>query len=448
MHKMKLFNSLSRKVEEFEPLNPPHVGFYGCGPTVYDPAHIGNLRTFILYDLIYRVLIADGYKVKFIENLTDIDDKIIKRSVDVGLSVEEVTTKPTQIFFQDLQKLNITPADVFPKATEHVGKMVKYIEVLIDKGLAYEKDGSVYFEIAKLPDYGKLSRIDKKDLKTGTRVLSDEYEKDNVQDFALWKAVESDEFGYDSPWGKGRPGWHIECSVMSQEYLGDTLDIHAGAIDLLFPHHENEIAQAEGKTGELFTKYFVHGEHLLVNGEKMSKSKKNFYTLADLIEKGFDPMAFRYLMLTAHYRSQINFTWESLEAASRTLQNLRETIRSWDDVEGETDEYYEKFLEAVNNDLNLPQAVGIMWEMIRSDNSTSKKSVDILAMDKILGLELDKYLGVQIEIPEEVQKLVDQRWHAKTVKDFKNSDDLRKAINELGYDVSDTSVGTQIKKIK
>lgn len=448
MHKMKLFNSLSRKVEEFEPLNPPHVGFYGCGPTVYDPAHIGNLRTFILYDLIYRVLIADGYKVKFIENLTDIDDKIIKRSVDVGLSVEEVTTKPTQIFFQDLQKLNITPADVFPKATEHVGKMVKYIEVLIDKGLAYEKDGSVYFEIAKLPDYGKLSRIDKKDLKTGTRVLSDEYEKDNVQDFALWKAVESDEFGYDSPWGKGRPGWHIECSVMSQEYLGDTLDIHAGAIDLLFPHHENEIAQAEGKTGETFVKYFVHGEHLLVNGEKMSKSKKNFYTLADLIEKGFDPMAFRYLMLTAHYRSQINFTWESLEAASRTLQNLRETIRSWDDVEGETDEYYEKFLEAVNNDLNLPQAVGIMWEMIRSDNSTSKKSADILAMDKILGLELDKYLGVQIEIPEEVQKLVDQRWHAKTVKDFKNSDDLRKAINELGYDVSDTSVGTQIKKIK
>lgn len=265
------------------PINPPHVGFYGYGPTVYDPAHIGNLRTFILYDIIWRVLNVNDYQVKFVENLTDIEDKIVKRAKDLNLTIEEVTQKPTEDFFQDLQKLNITPADVFPKATEHVGKMVKYIEELVQKGLAYEKDGSVYFDISEFPDYGKLSSIEKKDLKTGMRILSDEYEKDNVQDFALWKSVETDEFGYDSPWGKGRPGWHIECSVMSQEYLGDTLDIHAGGIDLLFPHHENEIAQAEGKTGETFVNYFIHGEHILVDGTKMSKSKKNFYTLAALV---------------------------------------------------------------------------------------------------------------------------------------------------------------------
>lgn len=444
---LRIYNTLSRKIENFRPLKPGKVGMYTCGPTVYDYPHIGNLRTFIFSDVLYRTLKANGYDVKFIQNITDIDDKIIKNAKEKNLSIEEFTKDYTQFFFSDILKLNILPADVYPKATEHVGKMIKYIEKLIQKGVAYtEKDGSVYFNISEFPNYGKLSGVEKRELKSGTRILSDEYTKENIQDFALWKSVKPQEVGYDSPWGKGRPGWHIECSVMSQEYLGETLDIHAGGIDLIFPHHENEIAQAEAYTGKEFVEYFVHAEHLLVDDKKMSKSLGNFYTLRDFEEKGFAPLALRYLYLTAHYRSEISFSFESLAAAQSALNKLRDEIRLWDEPKGQVAQYWQKFLEAANEDLNLPKALAVVWEMVKSNIPSSQKSVQLLEMDKILGLGLSEYIGKKVEVPEEVQKLIDSRENARKNKDFKRSDELRKEIKKLGFDIDDKPSGPVLKK--
>lgn len=444
----QIFNSLTKKIEEFKPINPPKVGVYTCGPTVYDFMHIGNLRTFIMADVLRRTLAANDFDVTVVQNITDIDDKIIKKSKEKNISIEELTGEYTKYFFEDLSKLNILSANINPKATEHVGKMIKYIETLLDKGCAYlEKDGSVYFDISKFETYGKLSQIDKRDLKSGTRILSDEYTKDDVQDFALWKSTEPGEFGYDSPWGKGRPGWHIECSVMSQEYLGDTLDIHAGGIDLLFPHHENEIAQSESKTGKKFTNFFVHGEHLLVDGKKMSKSLNNFYRLKDLENRGFDPLSYRYLVLSAHYRDKLNFTWESLQASQHALNHLREEIRLWEQPKIGCAQFEQRFAQAANNDLNMPQAVAVMWELVRSEYPTSSKAASILKMDKILGLDLDKYLGKSLEIPEEVKKLLDEREKAREGKDFERSDQLRDEIKRLGYEIEDSAQGSKVKPL-
>ena len=445
---LKLYNTLSRKIEEFVPINPPNVGVYTCGPTVYDFMHIGNLRTFTFSDILHRALKASGCDVKIVQNITDIDDKIIKRAKEKKISVEDLTSEFTKYFLGDILKLNILSASVQPKATEHIGKMIKFIEELIKKGLAYvEEDGSVYFDISQFPNYGKLSQLDKRDLKTGTRILSDEYDKDNVQDFALWKTEEKGEVGWNSPWGWGRPGWHIECSVMSQEYLGDSFDIHAGGIDLLFPHHENEIAQSEGKTGKKFVNYFVHGEHILVDGQKMSKSLKNFYTLKDLEEKGFDPIALRYLFLTAHYKDKLNFTWQSLEAAQNALNNLRQQIRDWDQPKIGCAEFEKKFMDAVSNNLNIPQAVAVMWDMVRSDNPTASKAKSLLEMDKILGLDLEKYLGKPLEVPDGVMHLVRIREQARNTGDFNESDKLRKQIKKLGYEVEDTPSGPKVKTV-
>jgi len=445
---LKVFNSLSRKIEEFKPLNPKDVGMYTCGPTVYDHMHIGNLRTFSFADILHRVLIANGYQVSTVQNITDIDDKIIKRAKERGISIEELSEEFTDYFLEDIEKLNILPTTYQPKATEHVGKMIKYIEELIKKGLAYvEKDGSVYFDISQFKDYGKLSRLDKRELKTGTRILSDEYSKDDVQDFALWKTEDRNQVGWDSPWGWGRPGWHIECSVMSQEYLGDTFDIHAGGVDLLFPHHENEIAQSEGKSGKVFVNYFVHGEHILVDGQKMSKSLKNFYTLKDLEERGIDPIALRYLYLTAHYRDKLNFTFTSLQASVNALNKLKAEIRAWEQPKGDVGQFWQKFLAATNNDLNMPQAIAIMWELVKSDLSTSQKGKDLLEMDKILGLGLEKYLGRSVEVPANVMELVEKRENVRKSNDFKTSDQLRKEINNLGYDVEDTPSGPKVKVV-
>ena len=444
---VKLFNSLTRKIEDFRPINPPNVGMYTCGPTVYDFMHIGNLRTFVLSDILHRVLQVNGFEVKAVENITDIDDKIIKRAAEKNVSVGELTSEYTKYFLEDILKLNILPADIAPKATEHIGKMIKYIEQLLKKGLAYvEKDGSVYFDISKLANYGKLSGLEGRTLKTGTRILSDEYTKDNVQDFALWKAVDPDGVGWNSPWGKGRPGWHIECSVMSQEYLGDSFDIHVGGIDLLFPHHENEIAQSEGKTDHKFVNYFVHGEHILVQGQKMSKSLNNFYTLKDLKQKGFDPLALRYLFLTAHYRDKLNFTWESLQGAANGLNNLRETIREWDSPNIGCAQFEQDFKEAIDNDLGMPQAVAVLWELLKSDYPTSAKAKTILEMDQVLGLELDKYLGKKTEVPVKVRELVEKREQARKSGDFKESDRLRIEIKKLGFAVEDTPKGPKLRQ--
>lgn len=423
------------------------MGMYTCGPTTYDFAHIGNLRTFIFEDILQRVLEVNGYQVKRVMNITDIDDKIIKGAREKGEGISEFSAPFEKAFFEDLEKLNIKSANFYPKATEHIGQMIKYIEELIKRGLAYqEKDGSVYFDISKFETYGKLSQLNKQQLKHGTRILSDEYSKDDVQDFALWKAVEEDEVGYDSPWGKGRPGWHIECSVMSQQYLGDTFDIHAGGVDLLFPHHENEIAQSEGKTGKKFVNSFVEGEHLLVDGQKMAKSAGNFYKLKDLEDRGFDPLSFRYLVLTSHYRDKLNFTWKSLEAAQNALNNLRDEIRAWEQPKGDVGQFWQEFLEAANNDLNIPQAVGVFWQMVNSDNTISSKATTILEMDKILGLGLEEYLGKPLAIPTNVMKLISQREEMRKSGDFAKSDQLREKIKKLGFEIEDTNSGPKIKK--
>lgn len=442
---LKLYNSLTRRLDSFKPLNPPTVTLYTCGPTVYDYMHIGNLRTFVFADILRRTLTLLGYKLKSVQNITDIDDKIIKRSEEKEISVEQLTSQFAKFFFQDILKLNILPADVNPKASEHVGKMIKYIEDLLEKSFAYQtEDGSIYFDISKFPDYGKLSRIDVTQLKTGTRILSDEYTKDSIQDFALWKSVKPEDYGYSSPWGRGRPGWHIECSVMSQEYLGETLDIHAGGIDLLFPHHENEIAQSQARSGKPFANFFVHGEHLLVDGEKMSKSKKNFYRLKDIEDKGFTPLALRYLFLAAHYRDKLNFTWDSLQAAKNALNNLYSTVRSLPKPTGKTGKYQKEFQKALENDLSTPQAISIMHQML-DDPKYQHKSDDLLAMDQVLGLDLDKYIAVPLEIPGDVKELIAKREQARQKKDFTLSDELRRLIQRKGFILEDTPEGVVIK---
>ncbi len=446
---LKLFNSLTKKIEEFVPVNPPKVTFYGCGPTVYDHIHIGNCRSFIMYDVLHRVLTQRGYDVNFVQNITDVEDKIIKRAEESGSSVEELTQKFTQIFFDDINKLNILPANTYPKATEHISEMIKFIEQLMAKKLAYieQKDSSIYFDVSEFKNYGQLSGIDPSRIKTGTRILSDEYDKEDVQDFALWKGAKLNDFGWNSPWGKGRPGWHIECSVMASQYLGKTIDIHAGGIDLIFPHHENEIAQSEGVSGKLFVKYWIHGEFLLVDNTKMSKSKNNFYTLNDVTNKGFEPIAFRYLMLTAHYRDKLNFTWESLQSSQNALNNLREIVREWELNNQINQEYLDRFMEPLNNDLNTPQALAVLWDLVKSNDPTTndQRLTTILKMDQVLGLGLDEFVGKKVLVPNEVMELVNQREVVRKSGDYAKSDQLRDEIKKLGFEIEDTPKGPKIK---
>ncbi len=442
---LKLYNTISHSLEDFEPQNSPKVTMYTCGPTVYDHMHIGNLRTFVFSDILFRVLRFNHFKVEAVQNITDIDDKIIKRAMQRQTTISEISKEYTNYFLQDIRKLNINPKNLKeqPKATEYVEKMIEYIKVLIEKGFAYaEKDGSVYFDISKFENYGKLSGVEKRELKTGTRILSDEYTKDDVQDFSLWKKVNDKDVGYDSPWGKGRPGWHIECSVMSQTILGNKLDIHAGGVDLIFPHHENEIAQSEAKTGESpFVKYWVHAAHMLVDGKKMSKSLGNFYTLSDLEEKEFHPLSLRYLYLQTHYRQEMNFTWQALTAAQNALEKLWKEIASFESSSTIITEFEQKFLEAINDDLNMPKALSIVWEVIKSNRPSSQKYATLLKFDEVLGLSLkDAKLLLKVyekEIPLEVKKMLEDREELRRQKKYGQADKLREKIIELGYRVED-----------
>ena len=456
---LKLYNTLTRKIEDFKPINPPNVGMYTCGPTVYDHMHIGNLRTFILSDILYRTLEFNGYNVSAVENITDIDDKIIKRAGQDNTTIDEIAGKYTDLFIKDIKKLNIKIENIKqPRATEYIDGMIHYIQELIRKGLAYvEKDGSVYFDISKFPHYGKLSGINNEQLKTGTRVLSDEYSKENVQDFALWKAVAlEDEVGFKSPWGWhwGRPGWHIECSVMSQSNLGNRFDMHVGGIDLIFPHHENEIAQSEGKTGQSpFVKYWVHGAHMLVDGKKMSKSLKNFFTLSDLINKGFDSLSLRYLYLQTHYRGEMNFTFEALEAAQTALNRLKDEVSKWDKESIGCAQFDKQFLDAVNDDLNMPKALAVMWELLKSDYPTGAKARSLFKMDRVLGLGLSQNQPQlnreqKLEIPDEIMALIEEREGLRKQKRYHLADQLRNKIKKMGYNVIDKEETVEIKKIE
>ena len=442
---MKLFNTLTHSIEEFSPQNEKNVSMYTCGPTVYDHMHIGNLRTFVFSDILLKGLNYNGYKVEAVENITDIDDKIIKRAKEKNKTIKEISEEYTKYFLEDVEKLNINlkKLKAQPRATEYIDKMVEYINVLLGKGYAYkEEDGSVYFDISKFSDYGRLSGLEKRELKTGTRILSDEYTKEDVQDFALWKAVGEDEVGFDSPFGKGRPGWHIECSVMSQTILGEKIDIHTGGIDLIFPHHENEIAQSEAKTGEKpFVKYWMHGAHMLVDGKKMSKSLNNFYTLKDLEKRGFEPLVLRYLFLQTHYRQEMNFTWEALQGAQNALDRLRKEIAGFDEPKEGIAEFEQNFLEAVNDDLNMPKALSLVWEVLASDYPISSKAQTVFKFDEVLGLSLrdsKELLEKQKkELPEEIKKLLRKREVLRKAKKYEEADKIRDKIIQMGYKVED-----------
>lgn len=442
---VKLFNYLGRKIDDFSPLSPSQVGMYTCGPTVYDFVHLGNWRTFIFEDLLRRALAYHGYQVKQVMNITDIDDKIIKRAAAENTNLKSLTSHYSEIFFQDRDKLNILPADAYPKATDYIPQIISLIEKLIKNGLAYESEGSVYYSIKKFADYGKLSQITITE-QSGNKTDKDNYLKDSASDFVLWKAAKKDEPTWDSPWGPGRPGWHIECSAMSMKELGETFDIHAGGIDLLFPHHENEIAQSEGATGEKFANYWLEGEHLMIEGEKMSKSLGNIFTLKTIEEKGYSPLALRYLFLTAHYRQPLNFTWESLTAAQTALTKLENLMRNWLDIPAGKilEDYQKKFTASLENDLGLPQALATVWEMVNDTSaSPADKKATLLNFDQVLGLGLDKVKS--LDIPEEVTRLLTKREQARQSGDFSKSDELRLEIDNLGFTIEDTPTGPKLK---
>lgn len=447
---LKLYNFLTRKVEEFKPSGDV-VGLYTCGPTVYDYVHMGNWRTFVFEDVLKRVLTFNGYRVKHVMNLTDIDDKIIKGAREQGIGYRELGDKYAKAFFEDLQKLNILPAAVYPRATENIATMIRIIVVLLEKGFAYRSEDGIYFSVEKFKDYGKLSGLEKANLKKGARVNSDEYDKENWSDFALWKFPQpNSSTGLEPSWpasfGQGRPGWHIECSAMSMAELGESFDIHTGGVDLLFPHHENEIAQSEAATGKKFVNYWLEGEHLLVEGEKMAKRLGNIYKLSDIIKKGFDPLSLRYLFLTAHYRSKLNFTWESLEAAQNALVNLRDVISGWDEPKIGCAEYEGNFREAVNNDLDMPKALAVMWEMVKSDYPSSAKHQSILVMDKVFGANLAK--SEKKQLPKGAQDLINRREELRKSGKFKEADKLREELLAFGVEVEDTSQGPRWKILK
>lgn len=458
---LRLFNTLSRKIEDFIPLNSEQVTMYICGPTVYDYTHIGHLKKYIGDDLLRRLLEVNEYKVKSVMNITDVghltsdedsgDDKLEKGARERNMSVWEVAKFFEDYFLKTTDQVNIIRPDIIAKATDHISEQVKLIQKLEKNGFIYVTEEAIYFDISRFPDYTKLSgqKLEDKNLASRDEVIVDKNKK-NPQDFALWFFTvghfKDHQMHWSSPWGEGFPGWHIECSAMSMEYLGDTIDIHTGGVDHISVHHTNEIAQSEAATGKQFVRYWIHHDFLLVDGEKMSKSKKNFYKLEDIKERGFEPLALRYLFLTAHYRDKINFTWESLGAVQHALDNLRNEVRLWEQPKGDLSNFWHQFIEAANNDLGIPQAVAVMWKMIASDTPTSSKARDLLEMDKILGLGLDQYIATPLEIPKQVQDLITSRENARKEKDFKRSDELRSEIKKLGYEIEDMSEGYKIKK--
>jgi cysteinyl-tRNA synthetase len=469
---LKLFNTLSRSVQEFIPLDAAgkKVGLYCCGPTVYDFAHIGNCRTFIFGDLVRRYLEFKGYVVQHVMNITDVDDKIIKRVRETGTPLRDFTAKFEAAFFDDLKILNCRPPQRTPRATEHIAEIISLIEKLVARGLAYQiPDGSVYFSIEKYRGggsrYGQLVKLNFDEMRVGERVRSDEYEKEAIADFALWKAhvPEDGEVFWPSPWGEGRPGWHIECSAMSMKLLGPSFDLHLGGEDLMFPHHEDEIAQSEGAgvqpTGQPFVKYWLHGAHLLVEGKKMSKSLGNFFTPRDLLAKGFTGREIRYLLLTAHYRETFNFTLEGLQAARAALTRIDDCLTKLRELAGNVKATGDspllgEFAKALDDDLNISGAWGAVFEWVRDSNrKLAENALDAAAAATALATwdKLDSVLGVgapkELEVPAEIAVLVEARQAARKAKDFKRADAIRDELKTKGWVIEDTTKGARAKRL-
>ncbi len=449
---IKIHNTLTGKKEIFKPIVENHVGIYSCGPTVYGPAHIGNFRTFIMSDLLRRMFAYNDFEVRHVMNITDVDDKTIRKSVEEKVSLGEVTRKYEQKFLEDLQSLNILMPTETPRATDSIADMILLIQKMLDDGVAYASANGIYFNIEKSHGYGALAHLDLQAV-TKERIANDEYDKTNPRDFSLWKfhTPEDGDVVYDAPFGKGRPGWHIECSAMSMKALGETIDVHTGGTDLIFPHHTNEIAQSEAVTGKQFVHYWVHGGFITVDGKKMSKSLGNVFTLDDIRAKNIDPLAFRYFVLGAHYTSPLNFTWEALEGAQVALKRLRDAVSRVPldtDAGSKAEKYKTQFTEYINDDLDTPRALALVFEVLKdAEISDADKRKLILDFDRMFGLELDKKEEAEVvEIPAEVQQLITARDIARAEKDFAKSDQLRTQIETLGFDVMDTPDGTKVSK--
>lgn len=460
---MQLYNTLSRNIEEFNPQDPDEVKLYTCGPTVYDYTHIGHLRKYINDDVLRRALESNGYSVRHVMNVTDVghlasdsdegEDKLEKGARKFGKSVLEVARFFEEDFWKSIDAVNIKRPDIVARATEHIDVQIELIKILEEKGFTYKTGQAVYFDVQKFSGYTELSGQSLDDKKVGVReeVVVDP-KKRSPQDFALWfftKGRFADHaLRWESPWGEGFPGWHIECSAMSMKYLGLTLDIHTGGIDHIPVHHTNERAQSEAATGVQFVKYWVHHAFLLVDDQKMSKSKENFYTLEDLHKKNFSPMAFRYLTYQTHYRSEMNFTWKSLKAAQQALDRIYEIAQSLPEKQGAgCIDYESDFQEAVNKDLNLPKAIAVLWEMLRSENTDEDKVTTLFKMDDVLGLRIKEQAEAVKSIPEEIVELVKEREEMRKKRLYSQSDKLRKEIEEMGYVLKDREDGnTQILK--
>mgnify|MGYP001073674287 CR=1 FL=1 len=470
---LKIFNTLTRKKEKFVPLKKGEVGIYVCGPTVYNFIHIGNARPFVVFEVVRRYLKFIGYKVRYVQNLTDIDDKMIKKANELGITVRELAEKFIKEYFTDTDSLNIERADVHPRATEHIKEIIEMVKSLEEKGYAYEVDGDVFFSVTKFKGYGKLSHQNIEELRSGARVEVDKRKKDAI-DFALWKKSKEGEPNWESPWGKGRPGWHIECSAMSTKYLGKTFDIHAGGSDLIFPHHENEIAQSEAHNGQPFVKYWMHNGYLCLNNKKMSKSLGNIMKVREIREK-YSGEVTRYFILSAHYRNPLDFCEEQLQQARKSLQRLKNTIYnvkyllkqgkfkdSWNDNEelllNQIKENEKKFMEAMDDDFNTPVALSWIFALNKEVNiyltfkglKNKKVLEDVVKFyqnlaGQILGILGDKDLKINIE-EQEIQNLIDKREKARKEKDWNMADKIRNKLKENGIILEDTSEGVRWKK--
>ncbi len=461
---MRIFNTLTRKMEELEPLTPGHVRLYTCGPTVYDYAHIGNFRTYVWEDLLRRTLKFLGFGVTQVMNITDIEDKIIAKAIDQGVSLSSVTEPFIAAFFEDLAVLGIEKAEHYPRATEHIPEMITIAKALESKGLTYVSQGSLYFRIDAFRSYGRLSNLENREIKVGARVDSDEYEKDDARDFVLWKGHKEGEPAWDSPYGEGRPGWHLECSAMSMKYLGESFDLHTGGVDNIFPHHENEIAQSEGATGRPFVKYWMHAAHLMVDGEKMAKSKGNFYTVRELVAKGHDPRALRYLLLTTHYRTSLNFTFDALARAGGELARfdalyarLAEAPRPAGRNEGfdaKVVAIEAEIRAALGDDLNVSSAVGALFRLVREANAALDRNE--LPEESAAGLmttlgRLDAVFGViapkaaELLAPE-IEALIASRQEARKARNFAESDRIRDLLVAKGIVLEDTPSGVRWRR--
>jgi len=460
---LRVFNTLTREKEDFVPVTNGKVGMYSCGPTVYNYAHIGNLRTYVFNDVLRRTIVANGYKLTHVMNITDVghltsdadsgEDKMLKGAKREGKTVWEVAQFYTDAFFNDTARLHLQKPEIVCKATDHIKEMIDLNQKIEKNGFAYFAGGNLYFDTAKFADYGKMAKLDLENLREGARVEADENKK-NATDFALWftkSKFKDQEMKWPSPWGEGYPGWHIECAAMSMKYLGEQFDIHSGGIDHIPVHHTNEIAEAESATGKKpWVKYWMHGEFLVIDKGKMAKSGDNFLTLQTLIDKGYDPLVYKYFCFTAHYRSKLNFSFEALDTAKNSFNSLKQKvieIKKNKDSKGDGKRYIADFMEAVNDDLNMPQAMSFVWNVVRDNDLGAKEKYKILLeMDRILGFDFSDWKEEEVEMNSEIESLIKEREEARKKKDFKKSDEIRDKFKEMGIILQDTPNGVVWKK--